>query len=641
MECLKTFTKIDRLCSFLLSVVLALCIVPLASLNVSCSLHSEGASLPTLLDHADEAMNSGDTKEALTYLKKAQKQAHSTYERLGVYKRYRKLGEDAKCEQVLKAANKKIKNSPEIQTVYSDFLLSKGKVKDALKMSRNLNGTRYGSLYAEAFMRNALESDKSADELFTGKKKKLRKGEKSAQNDRSEIFYDRRFIPVYQEAARNASRGIWGINAACLSMMYGDVDRASAIFHTNITSLRESLFWGTVYYDTGRYAQSLEVLTEGNSFKGGTSDLVLQKALLADDYYILGEETESEIARQEVLALLEQNQVNVSRQVNELLPSLYVNSAQYSKKMGDRAGQYHALAQVVNRYPEYVQGLAAYADYALGCTEAPVDDKMTASIRAAGLRTRLMEAQEAVPFVSVQEVFERIKTAERNNSDPALIVLEEKLYSRTHQTDEAAVKASRVWPLLEKNEIQPGVYPQEIVRYVLGVLIHNGEMDSARTLFNSYLQKQYGSPENPDVVPSNMGDRLLVWEAEFAAWFYVQDLRISEAAGLYKSVVDRWGTRNPVFNASGQNEAVVDCCLNLANVYAGSGQPRLALDCLNRASERAVDAGIKAEALYRMGKQNYYLRDYQTASRTLQYALKLNPSHNKARLMLQKVNLAE
>ena len=94
-------------------------------------------------------------------------------------------------------------------------------------------------------------------------------------------------------------------------------------------------------------------------------------------------------------------------------------------------------------------------------------------------------------------------------------------------------------------------------------------------------------------------------------------------------------------NASGQNSSVLASYINMGTIYAGLGQAELALDILTKASSRALDADLKAEILYRMGKESFYLHDYHTALRSLQYAIKLNPSHNKARLTLQLVQQAQ
>ncbi|MBP5358670.1 MAG: tetratricopeptide repeat protein [Treponema sp.] len=94
-------------------------------------------------------------------------------------------------------------------------------------------------------------------------------------------------------------------------------------------------------------------------------------------------------------------------------------------------------------------------------------------------------------------------------------------------------------------------------------------------------------------------------------------------------------------NSTGQNESVVNAFINMGNIYAGTKQGTVATEYLNKASSRATDPLLKAEILYRMGKESYYLKDFHSATRSLQYAIKLNPSHNKARFILQQLQEEE
>ena len=219
-------------------------------------------------------------------------------------------------------------------------------------------------------------------------------------------------------------------------------------------------------------------------------------------------------------------------------------------------------------------------------------------------------------------------------------MLKEELEADANPETERSKRAAKVWPLLERNEIESALYPEEIVHYAIMVLINNGYEEDARTLFERYLNVSRQSTEDA-FIPSEHIDELALWECEVAAWFNLQDGNVLSAMALYNSIIDKYSLRSPVMNVSGQNDSVVMAYINMGNIYAGMGQNTLALEYLAKASSRVLDSKIKAEILYRMGKASYYGTDYRSAIRSLQYSLKLNPSHNKARLMLQLVQQAQ
>ena len=85
----------------------------------SCSSHSEGTSFISRLDDIDYFISAKDPSQALKLLKKAEKKAYSSLERLGIYKRYILLGEEELGRKCLENALKKLPDSPELSAVYT------------------------------------------------------------------------------------------------------------------------------------------------------------------------------------------------------------------------------------------------------------------------------------------------------------------------------------------------------------------------------------------------------------------------------------------------------------------------------------------------------------------------------------------
>ncbi len=629
---------------------LALILVPVVlSCLSACSNHYEGGSVASLLDLADKYISAGDSRNAFSALEQAERQSTTTYDRLGVYKRYLHLGDYGRAEKTIKKAIKKEKESQEgmaaeLNAVYGNLLIEMDRTGDALKITKNLSGTKYGSIYAEAFLKNTIESGKSANELFGGRATKEDKAWKKDPSRKNEVFYDSRFSKIYNDAYLGTGKYRWNWNAATVCMKDGLYQDGVAFYPGRTVNMDDALFWGLVFFDGGLYSESLAAMVphENEDFPAG---VVMQyRALLADNYYILSMDEEAEKVRNQLLAM-DAGDKNFAYEASHFIPQAYVNSANYARGEDDQVLEYKRLAEVVSLFPEYMPGLASYGEFALRRQERPADDMMTAHIRAAGLSTRVMDREREIPDISVQNALELIRAAEEKEPTPELMVLEQQLVINAEKGMENSKKASKVWPLLEKNEIGPSLYPKEIMRFALITLLESGKDADAKELFERYEHAAHTDQNEldqkkrkkiPKFIPSEHLDELELWECEMAAWFAVYSGDIKTAESIYDHIIKLYSGRSPVNRASGQNEAVVNASINMGNIYSGNKLYAVALEHLNRASARASDPQTKAEILYRMGKQSYYMHDYHSAIRSLKYSLTLDPTNNKTRFMLQQ-----
>ncbi len=633
-----------------LELILAPVVLSCLVCGTSCSSHVEGGSLPSMLDSADNYIAAGDARSAIAILDQAASQAEGNYESLGVFKRFMRLGDLERAETTVKKALKKDKKSPELNAVYGNLLLKMGETAKALKQSKNLSGTKYGSIYAEAFLRTAQETGKSANELFGAKKTKAdREWKKTCERFpeelslRQQVFRDGRFSPIYYDAFLGSRKHRWNWNAATLEMRDGKYAQAADKYPGTTENTEDSLFWGKVLYDAGHYPESLHALTQHEDDGGDDYATTVQlKALLSDVYYILGQDSDSAQKREEILAM----DVEEGSQADSVLPSVYVNSAIYARGQEDQIAQYEYLRKAVSDYPEYIPALASYGEFALERMNRPPDDTMTAHIRAAGLLTRQMERDAAIPEINLDEIFSRMREISARTGSPEMKVLAEKLYSRANVGEEKTRMSARIWTMLEQSESEMTLYPEQIVRYAVATFINNGMDSDAENLFIRYETANH--PENLSkikgkgkvFVPEDNMNLLNLWECEMAAWFCIYHGDYDNAKRFYTHILESYADRSPVLNVSGQNESVVNTYINIGNLYSQDKQSPIALDYLNKASGRAASAEKKAEILYRMGKISYYMRDFHSASRSIQYALKLNPSHNRARFVEQQIERA-
>ena len=658
---------------------------------------------------------------------------------MGLYKRYMALSEYDRAEKCLTKALRSFPDNTDFTALYGNFLLRRGRVKEARKKTAKLSGTAYASIYAEAVLRSALDSDYDADRFFSRQnpilhffRRKAKPSEKISADLKRDFFLDERFIPIYKDAYSSSKLQIWQINAATILMAKGSYLDASYLYPGEAVGYRDALFWGLVSYDAGRYAESLEALVKAEELsrrgsldeKNELAQAIELKALLSDDYYILGDDASAQALRKEVLdisspymdAFMEEKIPSLQR----ILPLLYMNTALYARESGDEKERYDKLFQLVNYFPEYEPGLAAYGEYAIDSVNRPPEVGIEAQLRAAGLRTLAMEARDAIPVVPISTVIAMVDEAirqletdgksagsplpgqkekdekdsskkkeknggqsdtsagtnaakvssERSNADKtktaSLVVLREKLRAAEANNTERAEKASKVWKLLEANELSSSLYPPEIMRYAILNLIENGGEHDAERVFNAYLQAAYGeqepsskggtkgsgqesskasakttsaknAPIRVHFEPSERPEKLALWEGEVAAYFYVQEGAYSQAMALYDYILSNYSKRTPVFNTAGQNEAVTSSFLNMGNLYSGYNRSAQALDYLRKADSRVDDSKLKAEIRYRIGMEEARLGRTKDALITLKHALELDPGHSRARLLLKQL----
>lgn len=607
----------------------------------ACSSHSEGAAITTELGFVDILINQGDTKGAMDLLKKTEKLVSSPDEYLGLYKRYKTLGEDSYAENTLKKALRRFKKDEKILAVYGNMLLNQGNVKKAIKLTKPLSGTEYGSVYAQAFLQNALDTQWDAEDLFGHKfflfkGKKKNPGESLSAEQKFEVFYDRRFIPVYLDASRGTKLSRWARNAASLYMQNGEFAKAAGAYTGHVDSLEDSLFWGAVFFDSGHYTESLEALVSGDQMRGLLAHEIEHDALEADDYYILGEDEASERIRTKLITKILSNEPkateNISSYSKKILPIVYVNSAIYLKSQDDPVNEYKRLETLISKFPDYEPGLASYGEYALYIMRRPPEDSLEKELRVAGLRTLSMEETDRIPKITCEDALQKIGQSLERKKNPKLVVIQEELKAQMHLDWETEKKASVVWPLLEQNASEkPSLYPDDIAHYAVVVLLTNGHEDDAEDLFNKYEQAVHAEEGGVKFEPSQHPESLNLWECEAAAWFYAKNGLIENSKILYDHIIKTYSNRSPIMNSGGQSEAVTNAYVNMANIYSGTGQGKLALDSLKKASARTLDEELKADVLYRIGREYYYEGDYKNAIRSLQYSLNQNEGHNKVR----------
>lgn len=611
----------------------------LALCFVSCSSHSEGSSFTSRLDSIDAFISQNSTESAIKALKKLEKKAYSSYDRLGIYKRYILLGERKSAERVLVKGLAKLENNPELSAIYVNFLLDEGRLEEAFAVSKCLEETDYSSFYSECVLRKALvaleDSREVLDDAFSSVKKKSSRKNKSAGidgkksfDDIKNIFCNEKFIPIYAGAFKGSKDDKWGYNAASVLMKNGEYRKAAELYPQKISNYRNSLFWGCVFFDAGLYAQSLEALQASDRLASldGTGDYSVDYyaeilALMSDCCYVEGDEEESEELRNK-LASIENGRYET--------PVICMNGAMYAKRHENHVAEYNKFNNLITRYPDYIPGMSGYAQLAIDQLNAPEEDRLSKELRNAGLRTIEMEKRDLVPSVSIEKVLEKISEIENDGNRAELSILKDVLDAENRKAKKKYKSISDIWEMLES--CSSGVnYPSEIARYCVATLIEQRMIDEARGLFEGYMKNKYAFEFYSD--PSAID----LWECEYAAWFACKNNDLKIGAELYRYIVEHYGHRLPSLNSSSGNRSVINSLVNLGVIYESIDRLNDALEMLSLAGARTSTQKEKAEILYRTAEINWNLGDSRSASRSLKYALSLDKTHNRARVLQKKI----
>ncbi len=598
----------------------------------SCSSHSESSSLTSSLDITDNLISQGYFDLAFKSLKKLEKKAFSSYDHLALSRRYIVIGETKAAEKILKRGLKRLPDNPELSAVYSVFLLKESRLEEAFKISLCLKESRYSSIYAECVMRKALsalsEGRPVIEDAFNSvpkKKRKIELEEPKSDDEIKEIFCNQAFIPIYESAFLGSGEGKWILNAASLLMRNGDYKQAASIYPKEIKSLEESLFWGCVFFDSGLYAESIQALDASNRLAtlGNQHDILLKNEIMmleSDGLYIEDEDEKSEEIRK--------NLIGSSEKVS---PLVYMNSAMFEKRNGNTETEYERLCFLSEEYPDYLPGLSALGVFSIEQSSLPPEDELTLHLRSTGLKTLEMEKRDKIPTVSLDEVIDKISSLSENEVSPSLLVLMNTLEDEKKRIDREQKSTASIWGLLEKNYSDGGVYPSEIVEHCVLFLLDEGLFSDAESLFENYIGSKY------DFKPTENPGELELWECEVSAWFACQKGDFASAIVLYEFIAENYGDRLQALNSYANNSAVVNSFVNLGVLYASIGRVSDAMAILNRASAKSIEPTKKAEILFRLAELIWSEGDSQGASRTLHYALSLNPEHNRARLLQKKI----
>jgi tetratricopeptide (TPR) repeat protein len=619
----------------------------------SCSTQIDDRSFLSGLDSVDNSISSGDTGEAVKQLRSLEKKAHSSFARIGVYRRYMVLGETNSAERVMVRGLSKIPGNRELSAVYGHFLLRQNRVPEAVAVLRCLSGTPYGSLYSEALFRN-MEITHGGNINYFSK-------------DLSNSYYD---------AYAGTRDWNWYINVVLIYLAEGNYAAAESMEPQKADDPLHALFWAQIRYDNCDYAACLKWLERESSPAGKNRAATLR----ADSYLLSGDISAAENYRTD---LLKQAASDPSIIID---PSVYINSALWAKNHKNIIREYELVSSVIEHYPYYIPGIILYGDYAYESSKPKYTTDLDQAVRSTKLRTLDMIQSDAIPKISAADALLHMNALmekqkkETNHINPELVVACQSLSDIVSPPVNNGFRIAAVWKLLEDNETGVNLYPPVIMQYAVHELLRLEHQDDARALFIRYLNARYnlsssketgdaaekettdifgGSKRNPahaqvpvDVVAMVFGDSVAgdlssmeLWECEVSAYFALADSNFVAAQRIYEYVLFQTGKDNSASSQDVQNYqwiseyASIPSIINLAMIYSSTGRYREALKLYTAAAGMERDSYLKSRILYRSAVIQNNTGNTTDARLALEYSLSLDPVYADAHLLLK--NLAQ
>lgn len=620
----------------------------------SCS-KSDDSSFMQTMESVDIFIKNGDTSEAMRLLKKSEKSALSSFARIGIYRRYMTLGEQKRAENILAKGLKKLPDSQELAAVYGRFLLRHDRLPEAEKVTKILEGTKYGSIRSEAIM-----------------KRLLLDSEEKVYEPGSPIF-SRELASAYYDTYVGTEDSRWLRNCAIIYLLRGDYVMASSLQQQSLQDSEDALFWGYVQYDSGNYDRAAKNLQAVKS-----SLLRGNAALLASDaYMMLGDEENSSRVRDEY--------IRDSKILDAKIPaSVFVNSSLYAFKREQYRKSYENLIEALIAEPDNIPALISYGKLSWQDSKPPQMSELEKALRKTTLRTTKMREYDERPKFTIEDALYRMEeTLERESKaglphDDDLIVERLSLYLKNNPDLNLTQKAAAIWTELEQNQMGTNLYPPHLVQFAVQKFLSYGLVDEGRELFMNFMdakfdlnyrqkQKSAGKTESVktdifggekvekvNVIPESVarlafGDRaadktdsMEIWEVEFAAYFSLLDQNISAAKRLYEYVVFETGGVKRA-NASGRITSISplaasSSAANLAMIYSSKGEKRKAISLYSLAAGKSRRTEDKSVLLYREAKIQFAEGDLEGARKSVAYSLSLDMSNADARLLKRQLD---
>lgn len=599
-----------------------LCVVCVLVQIAACRQAVRSESVVSLLNAADTYLTAGNTKDALELLSRISTGSCSVYERIGVFRRLHNLGETDAAAECLERGIDEHPENDELAAVYAWFLLRSGRLEDAEAAGGRLLHSPFAAVYTEIYLRN--------------------------QGQTETAFTDESLIPLYLGAYQGSRDERWLRNAAVTAALAGDMASAVELHPGELSDAESALFWAYCAYDSRNFITALDDLAIARMFcdaalsdetAGGDQGADMRAinayalALTADIYQLTHEEALAESIRETMRGEYEPGDIPAS---------FYYNTIRYQLQQGSYAAAYENLDTLLTYYPDYAPALALYGRFAMEQERLfDMDDEFDTALRTAGLSSLRMDKLAEYPRIRVEDAVLRMEEAYERTGTAELLVESLQLTEtynayRAAKNEAPALEAVNIWELLERNTQADGSVSAPLVRYAAAALAKEDEISDAQRIFDRHLLRRYGSAAYMDIL-----FMMESWECEFAAYFFVENNQARNALRIYEYLLYEIDESYQGFTTITAYEPSSETLMNLAALYAASGNGYQALELYRSASAKTGAPVLKAECLYRMALLQIDQHNLKEAIEGLSYCVSLDPSHNRARLLLERIEVQQ
>ncbi len=560
--------------------------------------------------------------DAVKQLKKIEKQAYDVWSYIGIYKRYAQIGENKLAEKLLKKALKKNSRNPELKAIYATLLLRQNRLEEAKKMAEDLHGTKYGSIYSEVVLKEAM-SGQTAD-----------------------FYKDPKYYSIYYDAYRGSLNPIWIRNCAIFNLKEGRFDSASSLLPASFADADDAYFWALVLFDAGKYYEAISALDVSSSYltdySAGTSrrairtSKIKQVALESDAYMAVAEIEAAEAKRQEIICQID-NLDKLTGEDEKLLSIIVINSAVWAKNQYDDDSCADLLFYSVNRWPDNVSALILYSDFAYNSNLEREESMEIRNLRQNGISSVSMEKYDNRRKIPLSDAIYRLEQAMERTKDPYLAIVRLDLKYKADASFTIKEKTADLWLQMENNYTEEEKYQMLLVQYVLSFLLKTNQLEDAKELFTKYISTAYNFTSKDDFW-TQVGKSLSVMDertAEFAAWFATNEEKYDEALRIYEYCV--YESAGILYEGIVSPLVSTVSCMNLADIYFSTGKKDKALDLYGKAAGRESKNYLRSDVFYRIANIYAASGDKKNALRSAEYAILLYPDNARASLLKEKL----
>ena len=589
----------------------------------SCGMKAEQKSLTSQFDLVDVLIKQKQFKEAKKELKSIQKKAFDSWAYLGIYSRYKLLGEDDLSEKLLVKSIKKNPENQELNAVLAKHYLKKENIEQALIYAKRLKSGPYGSIYSEAILRKAYSNLEKSEDLY-------------------DFFNKSEFYDIYLDAYQGSKNPVWLRNCAIYALTQGQLGLAGNLVPKVFSDADDAYFWALVLYDSGNTFECLDAIESSKSFLQDYSNknifktsLIKLAALESDTYMALSQMEMSEKARQQII--LNKDLLNIRKSEENLIPVIYTNSAIWAKNQGLKDSCADLLFYVVNYYPDYVPALIQYLDFAWETNQERVEDDEIKALRRAGLSTLEMEVYDSRRKIPLSDAIYRIEESLKRSKNAYLQIKKIDLDYKQKKNLTDKEKNRDLWNLLEVNYNDTPEFRTLLVQYAVNFLLATKQYDDAWRLYRNYLDEILIFEEKQSFWDSFISQMkgLELPMVEIAAWFAAFNQLESESVRIYEYCVYESGgildkdMISPYVSTS--------AAMNLANIYYSLGKKEKAIELYGKAAGRESKNTIRSEIYYRIAQIYMALGDSKAALRACDYSRDLFPGNAKAGVLKDKI----